>query len=47
VPQLDPDAEGVERDDVRGGHPSQPTRGLGQWSNYIIMYERDVKYGER
>ena len=31
----------------RERHPSQPTRGLGKWSNYIIMYERHVKYGER
>ena len=29
------------------GHPSQPTRGLGQWSNIIIIYEGDIKYGER
>jgi len=26
------------------GHPSQPTMGAGQWSNYIIIYEGDVKY---
>jgi len=26
-------------------YPSQPTiGGLGQWSNYIIIYEGDVKY---
>ena len=42
----DRDAEGVERDE-EWGWDTLPSRlgGLGQWSNYIIVYEEDVKYG--